>query len=202
MEAVDQRMEARFGRGHQRRKVDPTRISRQAEISVGAARLAAGIVSPDGVAERELVWPIINHPEILEVIEEELAALELVDPQLEALRDAIVSWYGERGHLDPGDLKAHLSRIGFASEIGQLSARVPRWGAAERDLGSVLEAWRAGVAQRRRLAERRERAHAAEAAIAANRDGEAADRVLAVNRLINPAGAAGAGGVRTKSAED
>jgi DNA primase len=202
MEAVDKRMEARFGRGHYRRKVDPTRISRQAQISVGAARLAAGIGRPDGVAERELVWPIVIHPQMLEVIEEELAALELVDPQLEALRDAILSWYGERGHLDPGDLKAHLSRIGFASEIEQLSARVPRWGAAERDLGSVLEVWRAGVVQRRRLAERRERARAAEAAIAANRDSEAADQVLAVNRLINPAGAPGTGSVRTKGAED
>jgi Tfp pilus assembly protein PilX len=66
----------------------------------------------------------------------------------------------------------------------------------------VLEDWRVAVAQRRRFAERRERARAAQAAIAANRDGEAAEQVLAVNRLINPAGAPGAGGVRAKSAED
>jgi DNA primase len=168
----------------------------------GASRLAAGVSRPEGMAERELVWPVVVHPQMLEVVEEELAALELVDPQLQALRDAIVSWYGERGHLDPGDLHAHLSRIGFASEIEQLSAWVPRWCAADRGLGSVLEDWRAAVAQRRRFAERRERARAAQAAIAANRDGEAADQVLAVNRLINPAGAPGAGGVRTKSAED
>jgi DNA primase len=168
----------------------------------GASRLAAGVSRPEGMAERELVWPVVVHPQMLEVVEEELAALELVDPQLESLRDAILSWYGERGHLDPGDLHAHLSRIGFASEIEQLSGRVPRWCAADRDLGSVLEDWRAAVAQRRRFAERRERARAAQAAIAANRDGEATEQVLAVNRLINPAGAPGAGGVRAKSAED
>jgi DNA primase len=168
----------------------------------GASRLAAGVSRPEGMAERELVWPVVVHPQMLEVVEEELAALELVDPQLQALRDAIVSWYGERGHLDPGDLHAHLSRIGFASEIEQLSGRVPRWCAADRDLGSVVEDWRAAVAQRRRFAERRERARAAQAAIAANRDGEATEQVLAVNRLINPAGAPGAGGVRAKSAED
>jgi DNA primase len=168
----------------------------------GAARLAAGIARPDVVAERELVWPLVVRPEMLEVLEEEIAALELVDPQLEALRDAILSWYGERGHLDPGDLNDHLSRIGFAKEIERLSARVPRWYAAERDLGSVLEDWRARVAQRRRFAERRELARAAGAAIAANRDSEATDQVLAVDRLINPAEPAGSGRVRVKSAED
>jgi DNA primase len=168
----------------------------------GAARLAAGIARPDGVAERELVWPIVVHPQMLEVVEEELAALDLVDTRLGILRDAILSRYSEQGHLDPGDLKDHLCRIGFASEIEHLFARVPRWCAADRDLGSVLEGWRARVAQRRRFAERRELARAAEAAIAANRDGEATDQVLAVNRLINPAGAPGAGRVRVKSTED
>jgi DNA primase len=168
----------------------------------GAARLAAGIARPDGVAERELVWPVVVHPQMLEVVEEELAALDLVDTQLGVLRDAILSRYSEQGHLDPGDLKDHLCKIGFASEIEHLFARVPRWCAADLDLGSVLEGWRARVAQRRRFAERRELARAAEAAIAANRDGEATDQVLAVNRLINPAGAAGAGRVQAKSAED
>jgi DNA primase len=169
---------------------------------VGSARLAAGIASREGFLEGELVWPVVMHPEILEVIEEELAAVELIDRQLGALRDAILSWYGERGHLDLGDLRNHLSRIGFASEIERLPARVPEWCAGDRDPGSVLEGWRARLAERRRFAERRELARAAEAAIAANRDGEATDQVLAVNRLINPAGAPGAGRVRAKSAED
>ena len=168
----------------------------------GAARLAAGVARPDGVAERDLVWPVVMHPQMLEVIEEELAALDLVDTQLGVLRDEILSRYSERGHLDRGDLKDHLCKIGFASEIEHFFARVPRWCAVDRDLGSVLDGWRARVAQRRRFAERRELARAAEAAIAANRDGEATDQVLAVNRLINPAGVPGAGGVRTKSAED
>jgi DNA primase len=173
-----------------------------ATAGAGVARLAAGIAQPDGVAERELVWPLVLHPEMLEVVEEELAALDLVDTRLGVLRDAILSRYGERGHLDPGDLKDHLCKIGFAREIEHLFAQVPRWCAADRDLGSVLEGWRARAAQRRRFAERRELARAAEAAIAANRDGEATDQVLAVNRLLNPAGAPGAGRVRTKSAED
>jgi DNA primase len=174
-------------------------LASAADPGVGSARLAAGIATREGFVEGELVWPVVMHPELLEVIEEELAAVELVDRHLEMLRDAILSWYGERGHLDPGDLKDHLSRIGFASGIEQFSARVPRWCAVDQDLGKVLEGWRARVAQRRRFAERRERARAAEAAIAANHDREAADQVLAVDRLINPSGA---GPVRAKSAED
>jgi DNA primase len=172
------------------------------QLGVGSTRLSPWIANPELTAERELVWPIVIHPQMLDVVEEELAALELVDPQLEVLRAAILSWYGEGGHLDPGDLKDHLSRIGFASEIEHLSARVPGWCTADRDLGSVLEGWRARVAQRRRFAERREFARAAEAAIAANRDREAADQVLAVNRLINPPGSPGAGRARAQSAED
>jgi DNA primase len=168
----------------------------------GAARLAAGIARREAVVEGELVWAVIVHPEILEVIEEELASAELVEPRVEALRDSILSRYGERGHLDPDDLRDHLSKIGFAGEIEHLGDRLPPWCAADRDPVSVLEGWRACLAERRRFAEVREHARAAAAAIAANRDREATDQVLAVDRLINPAGAPGAGRERAKRAED
>ncbi|HEX6113427.1 MAG TPA: DNA primase [Geminicoccaceae bacterium] len=172
------------------------------ETGVGSARLAAGIAMREGFVEGELVWAVIMHPEILEVIEEELAAVELLDRRIEMLRDAVLSWYGERGHLDLGDLKDHLSEIGFASEIEHLRSRLPQWCASDRDSESVLHGWRARLAERRRFAERRELARAAEAAIAANRDREATDQVLAVNRLINAASGPGAAGTRAKSAEE
>jgi DNA primase len=168
----------------------------------GAARLAAGIARREAVVEGELVWAVIVHPEILEVIEEELASAELVEPRVEALRDSILSRYGERGHLDPDDLRDHLSKIGFAGEIEHLGDRLPPWCAADRDPVSVLEGWRACLAERRRFAEVREHARAAAAAIAANRDREATDQVLAVDRLINSPGAPGAGRERAKRAED
>jgi hypothetical protein len=171
------------------------------ETGAGPARLAAGIAMREGFAQGELVWAVVVHPEILDVIEEELATVELADPRLEMLRDAILSWYGERGHLDLGDLKDHLSGIGFASEIEHLHRRSPHWCASDRDAESVLNGWRARLAKRRRFAERRELARAAEAAIAANRDREATDQVLAVNRLINAPSVPGAG-IRAKSAED
>jgi hypothetical protein len=62
----------------------------------------------------------------------------------------------------------------------------------------VLEGWRARVAQLQRFAERREVALAAEAAIAARRDGDATEQVLAIDRLINPRDAR----VRGKGVED
>ena len=98
-----------------------------------------GITRPESVAERELVWPIVAHPQLLGEIEEEFAALELVEAELAALRDAIVGWYGEQGHLDPGGLKGHLCEIGFANLVGQLAARGSVWYGRDRDLGSVLE---------------------------------------------------------------
>src|SRR5690606_36230199 len=122
---------------------------------VGPARLAAAIAMREGSAEAELVWAAVMHPGILEVVEEELAALELADSRLQELRDAIVSWYGERGHLDLSGLSDHLSEIGFASEIEHLRDRVPRWCASDRESGSVLEEWHARLAERRRFAERR-----------------------------------------------
>jgi hypothetical protein len=137
------------------------------------------------------MWPIVAHPQLLAEIEEEVATLDLVDGELAALRDAIVGWYGEQGHLDPSGLKNHLCQIGFASLIGQLAARGSAWRGYGRDPGSGLEVWRACVAAWRRRAERREVTLAVEAPIAASRDREATERVLAVDRLINPRASGG-----------
>jgi DNA primase len=200
-----QRLRAASGRGAGRAPARDPRPAQRVGTSVGWARLAAGIAQPEGVAERELVWPIVAHPQLLAEVEEEFAALELVETELAALRDAIVGWYGEQGHLDPSGLRDHLCQIGFASLIGQLAARGSRWCADGRDPGGVLDGWRARVTQRRRFAERRQVALAAEAAIAAKRDREATEQVLAVDRLINPRGGAGArtgAGARRSGAED
>jgi DNA primase len=166
---------------------------------VGPARLASGITRPESLVEQDLVWPIVAHPQLLAEIEEEFAALELVETEIARLRDAIVAWYGEQGHLDPSGLKNHLCGIGFANLIGQLAARGSvRHGRAE-DPDSVLEGWRALVAKRRQRAERQEVALAVGAAIAANRDREATEQKLALDRLINPRDGAGA---RRRGVED
>jgi DNA primase len=192
------RLKVASGRGTDPVGARRASLTPMASVSVGPARLASGIAKPEGVAERELLWPIVAHPQLLAEIEEELAALELVEPELAALRDAVIGWYGEDGHLDPSGLRSHLCEIGFADLLGQLAARASSWCAHGRDAGSVLEGWRARVAQLQRFAERREVALAAEAAIAARRDGDATEQVLAIDRLINPRDAR----VRGKGVED
>jgi hypothetical protein len=113
---------------------------------------------------------------------------EFTQPELDSLQQAILSWYGESGHLDPDRLSNHLSGIGFAGLVKQLAAPGPgtAWysqdGVAE---GVVLDRWRGCVARHRRFAERRAVARAVSAAVAEQRD-DAGAHVMAVNRLINP----------------
>jgi hypothetical protein len=113
---------------------------------------------------------------------------ESAEPKLDSLHQAILSWYGESGHLDPDGLSNHLSGIGFAGLVKQLAAPGPgtTWysqdGVPE---GVVLDRWRGCVARHRRFAERRAVARAVSAAVAEQRD-DAGAHVMAVDRLINP----------------
>jgi hypothetical protein len=189
------RLRATSGRGGAQAGTRQSPLALSATAGVGSARLASGIAKPEGVAERELVWPIVAYPQLLEEIEEEFASLDLVDAELAALRDAIVGWYGECGHLDPSGLRDHLCRTGFASLIGQLAGRGPARSDHDGDLDELLGSWRALVTRRRQRAEQLALALAVEAAIAAKRDREATDQLLALDRLINPRGSAGGSGV-------
>ena len=188
------RLRAASGRGGAQAGTRQSPLALSAAVGVGSARLASGIARPEGVAERELVWPIVAYPQLLEEIEEEFASLDLVDAELAALRDAIVGWYGERGHLDPSGLRDHLCRTGFASLIEQLAGRGSARSDHDGDLDELLGSWRALVMRRRRRAEQQALALAVEVAIAANRDREATDQLLALDRLINPRGSAGGRG--------
>jgi DNA primase len=154
----------------------------------GARRLAALVANPELADARQLFGPILVHPELLHEIEEELAGLEFAEPELSALHQAIVCWYGESGHLDPGGLSDHLCETGFAGLVKQLLAPGPQT-AWFRQVGVgkdvVLEGWRACVSQHRRFAERRAIARAASTALAEQR-ADVGAQMLAVNRLINP----------------
>jgi DNA primase len=194
MSSIDQRMQVRFGRHHVGRRNEAVERSRQSDRNSGPARLATWVARPELAAARQLFGPILVHPQLLHEIEEELAALEFVEPELDSLHQRILCWYGESGHLDPGGLSDHLCEAGFAGLVKQLVAPGPQtaWfcqdGAAT---DVVLEGWRACVSQHRRFAERRAIAGAASAAMAEQR-ADAGAHVLAVNRLINPADGAGA----------
>jgi hypothetical protein len=146
------------------------------------------VARPERAAEGQLLGPILVLPELLHRVEEELAALELVEPELESLRQEILAWYGERGHLDLAGLSNHLCGIGFASLVERLSSESPVTAWYRRDdlsTDEALERWRACVAQQRRLAERRVMREANAEAIAQERENDAKVYGLAVDRLIN-----------------
>ena len=122
-------------------------------------------------------------------------ALEFSEPELDALQRAILCWYGESGHLDPDQLSNHLSGIGFAGLVKELLASGASIAWSGRDGApavAVLDGWRESVARYREFAERRAVAQAGSVAVAEQRD-DAGARVLAIDRLINPADRAGVG---------
>jgi hypothetical protein len=113
---------------------------------------------------------------------------EFAAPELNSRPRAILSRYGESGHLDPEGLSNHLSGIGFAGLAKQLAVPGPGTAWYRQDgvpEGVVLGCWLGCVARHRRFAERRAIARAVSAALAEQRD-DAGAHVMAVNRLINP----------------
>jgi DNA primase len=186
-QAVNQRWQAQFGARQGRRPgrgLAPVAVGQ----TVGTARLGAWVSSPELRSEWEMLAPIVVHPELLHAVEEELASLEFSGSELEALRQSILAWYSERGHLDLAGLSDHLCGIGFASLVERLSGESPMTAWYCRDGLSpdeVLERWRACVAQQRRLAERRAMREANAEAIAQKREDDAKAHSLAVDRLIN-----------------
>jgi hypothetical protein len=171
------------------RRAPRSPLAAQSGSGVGSAGLRSPrLADPEAAAERELLGPIVVHPELLSEVEEDLAGEDFVQPELEELRRGIISWYGEQGHLDLGGLKAHLTRVGFASLVNQLAAMGPStaWYCrpdVSRD--DVLDGWRARLAQRRRFCQRRAVGQAAADAAGGARADEARTQALAFDRLIN-----------------
>jgi DNA primase len=189
LEAMSKRMRVAFASADPARRGRRSPLAGPSERSVGAARLRSGrlLADPEGAVERELLGPIVVHPELLGEVEEELAAEEFAHPELEQLRRGIISWYGEHGDLDLGGLRSHLTEVGFASLVNQLAAVGPltAWYCRpEVDRAEVLDGWRARLAQRRRFCQRRSVGHAV-AEAAGVRAEEARTQALAFDRLIN-----------------
>jgi DNA primase len=192
---LQQRLRSEFAAYEPRRRGQRATVQGPAPAGVGARRLAASIARPEIVAARQLFEPILIHAEFLHEVEEEFAALEFSEPELDALQGAILCWYGESGHLDPDQLSNHLSGIGFAGLVKELlgsGASIARSGGDEAPAVAGLDGWRESAARYREFAERRAVTQAGSVAVAEQRD-DAGARVLAIDRLINPADRAGVG---------
>ncbi len=189
LEAMVKRMRSAFATHEPGRRAARSPFAGSGERGVGAARLRSPrLADPEGTVERELLGPIVVHPELLSEVEEDLAAEEFTHPELEELRCGIVSWYGEHGHLDLGGLRSHLTEVGFASLVNQLASMGPSTAWYCRpgvDHAEVLEGWRARLAQRRLWCQRRAVGEAAADAALGARADEARTQALAFDRLIN-----------------
>ena len=76
-------------------------------------------------AQRELLFGILlRHPEFIEEISEEFAALDLAEPELDRLRRAILTIEPWRPDLDGERLRQHLGQCGFADLVGALTANI------------------------------------------------------------------------------
>lgn len=189
-EAFWQQWRRRIGRRESgNRAKSPSYIAPTADRGVGGAKLGKRLAQPRSLGERELLGPIIAHPELLATIEEELGDLSFQDPALESLRQEIISWYSENGSLDRSELNNHLCQNGFAALVEQLLVSGPSsaWYRAADDAGNeVLDAWRLRVAQYRRLEQARVSRNAlAEAHLSGARQDEVRVQGLAIDRLFN-----------------
>jgi DNA primase len=189
LEAMVKRMRAAFATADPARRGARSSFALPGERGVGAARLrSARLADPEAAVARDLLGPIVVHPELLGEVEEDLAAEEFAHPELEQLRRGMISWYGEQGDLDLGDLTSHLTEIGFASLVNQLAAMGPStawYCGAGVDRAEVLDGWRARLAQHRRFCQRRAVGDAAAEAAGGARADEARTQALAFDRLIN-----------------
>jgi DNA primase len=186
------RLRARLDDGSRRRGRQPERpaVARFASAA-GGGRLAGSLAQIERLKERALIGTLLVHPEILPEVEEELATLELVDPQLDLLRQHIISWYAEHGHLDPSGVCDHLCAVGFAGELEQLRAETPLsalYRQGDLQAGGVLEGWRMRLSQHRFALERRGAGRAFAGAITGGPAEAAQAYRLAVDRLLNRCG--------------
>ncbi|MFP4314308.1 MAG: DNA primase [Alphaproteobacteria bacterium] len=80
--------------------------------------------SPSGQAMdvqiRILIACVINHPQILGAIEENLAMLRIGNQRLDLLRQHIISYYHEHEEFDSGQFHAYLNGLGFNKELDQI----------------------------------------------------------------------------------
>jgi DNA primase len=88
---------------------------------------------------------MLNHPSLLNEVEEEFAQLEFLSPDLDKLRNAILKTHAPQPDLDAETLTRHLKDDGFAETVdGVLSAQVLNHAAfarAEADAETVRLGW-------------------------------------------------------------
>lgn len=130
--------------------------------------------------ERLLVATVLNHPELLPEILEDLAQISLESGGLDSLRHAILEHaarYGAMGDgsgLDVASLRNHLTEQGFQPLIERLcgaqSGMIDHFARPEADVADALKGWRSVLERQHKVVGLRAEIKAAEAALAQDPD--------------------------------
>ena len=92
-----------------------------------------------------LLASILNHPALFDHVEEELGMLNIQEPRLNALRQAILAYMCEGGDISANDLQRQMSEQGFVSEIrGLLSESIythARFARPQSEIEDVHSGW-------------------------------------------------------------
>jgi DNA primase len=155
--------------------------------------LGSGVEGITGRRERLLVMIVLNHPDLLSRVEEDLARLEITAPELDELRGAILDVALDASDLDSEALSIHLSERGFSATVDRLSTPgdwagrrlVDRFAGQGLSLEEVERGWRHVLACHDRAVTHRAELRAAEAALAENWTTEAVARVNALVGLLD-----------------
>lgn len=96
----------------------------------GAGRGPAPAIGPapdpvalrhDGTLARQVFLPcLLNHPWLFDEVAEQVAVLEIDDPDLHALRQALLRHLSDNPDLDSGRLKSQLTEHGFAQTLDRV----------------------------------------------------------------------------------
>lgn len=142
--------------------------------------------------ERLLLATIVNHPEMLPEIIEDLAHISLESHGLDSLRQAILELaarhgaMGDGSGLDVATLRNHLTEQGFLPLIERLcgaqTGMIEQFARPEADMSDALRGWRNVLERQHKVVGLRAEIKAAEAACASDPDN--ADNWARLDQLI------------------
>ena len=154
---------------------------------VGASQLAQTLARRERGTGADLLGPILARPELLTLIEEDLARLEFSNPDDEALRQEILSWYCGSTDLEAAVLSNHLAQVGRGPLADVLRSRATGTGSSEDQVSVevVAERWLAARDRCQSIARDRARAEIA-AAIERGEEEELRALMHDADALLNP----------------
>ena len=83
-------------------------------------RTGALLVDARPMRERILLAALISHPALADHVEERLGGMSFADSRLDSLRQSALMHIAQNPQLDFEALQAHLAKLGFAEELGNL----------------------------------------------------------------------------------